>query len=57
MAALVAAGYRELAVDPLRAAEYRKRHSVSGATSDTADAHVLADMVRTDAQPTAPGGR
>jgi transposase len=27
---------------------YRERHSVCGAKSDTKDAHVLADMVRTD---------
>ena len=37
------------AVNPLQAAQYRKRHAVSGAKSDAADAHVLADMVRTDA--------
>jgi hypothetical protein len=49
VSALVAAGYRVYAVNPLQAAEYRKRHSVSGAKSDAADAHVLADMVRTDA--------
>ncbi|MGW3353781.1 IS110 family transposase [Nonomuraea rubra] len=47
--ALVAAGYRVFAVNPLQASEYRKRHSVSGAKSDAGDAHVLADMVRTDA--------
>lgn len=47
--ALIAAGYRVFAVNPLQASEYRKRHSVSGAKSDAADAHVLADMVRTDA--------
>jgi transposase len=29
-------------------ARYRERHSVSGAKSDAADAHTLADMVRTD---------
>jgi hypothetical protein len=34
--------------DPLQVARYRERHSVSGAKSDTADAHTLADMVRTD---------
>jgi transposase len=49
VAALVAAGYRVFAVNPLQAAQYRKRHAVSGAKSDAADAHVLADMVRTDA--------
>ncbi|MEO3854790.1 IS110 family transposase [Acrocarpospora sp. B8E8] len=46
--ALIAAGYRVFAVNPLQASEYRKRHSVSGAKSDAGDAHVLADMVRTD---------
>ena len=35
-------------VNPLQVARYRERHAVSGAKSDTADAHVLADMVRTD---------
>jgi transposase len=47
--ALVAAGYRVFAVNPRQAARFRGRHSVSGAKSDPADAHVLADMVRTDA--------
>jgi transposase len=49
VAALLAAGYTVYAVNPLQAARYRERHSVSGAKSDPADAHVLADMVRTDA--------
>jgi transposase len=49
VAALVAAGYQVFAVNPLQAARYRERHTVSGAKSDRADAHVLADMVRTDA--------
>ena len=48
VAALVAAGYRVFAVNPLQASQYRKRHGVSGAKSDAGDAHVLADMVRTD---------
>ena len=47
--ALIAAGYRVFAINPLQVARYRERHSVSGAKSDTADAHTLADMVRTDA--------
>jgi hypothetical protein len=47
--ALVAAGYRVFPVNPLQSARFRDRHSVSGAKSDAADAHVLADMVRTDA--------
>jgi transposase len=46
--ALTAAGYRIYAINPLQVARYRERHGVSGAKSDTADAHVLADMVRTD---------
>jgi transposase len=46
--ALIAAGYRVYAVNPLQAARYRERLGVSGAKSDPADAHLLADMVRTD---------
>ena len=46
--ALIAAGYQVYAVNPLQASRYRERVSVSGAKSDTADAHLLADMVRTD---------
>lgn len=49
VSALVAAGYTVYPVNPLQAARYRERHSVSGAKSDPADAHILADMVRTDA--------
>jgi transposase len=46
--ALIAAGYQVYAINPLQAARYRERLSVSGAKSDPADAHLLADMVRTD---------
>jgi transposase len=46
--ALVAAGYTVFAVNPLSVDGYRRRHGVSGAKSDAADAHTLADMVRTD---------
>jgi transposase len=46
--ALIAAGYTVFAVNPLSVARYRERHGVSGAKSDAADAHTLADMVRTD---------
>ncbi|WP_169989092.1 IS110 family transposase [Microbispora sp. H10836] len=46
--ALIVAGYRVFAINPLQASRYRERHGVSGAKSDAADAHVLADMVRTD---------
>ena len=35
-------------VNPLQASRYRERHGVSGAKSDGGDAHMLADMVRTD---------
>ena len=47
--ALVAAGYTVYPVNPLQAARYRERLAVSGAKSDPADAHMLADMVRTHA--------
>jgi Transposase/Transposase IS116/IS110/IS902 family len=49
VAALTAAGYVVYGINPLQVARYRERHGVSGAKSDTADAHTLADMVRTDA--------
>ncbi len=48
VAALVAAGYTVYGINPLQVARYRERHSVSGAKSDAADAHTLANMVRTD---------
>jgi hypothetical protein len=46
--ALLAAGYQMYAVNPLAVARYRDRHNVGGAKSDTGDAKVLADLVRTD---------
>jgi Transposase/Transposase IS116/IS110/IS902 family len=46
--ALIAAGYRVFPVNPQQSARFRARYSVSGAKSDAGDAHVLADMVRTD---------
>jgi transposase len=46
--ALVAAGYRVFAINPLSVDRYRDRHSTSGAKSDPGDAKVLADLVRTD---------
>jgi Transposase/Transposase IS116/IS110/IS902 family len=49
VAALIAAGYTVFAVNPLQASRYRGRHGVSGAKSDSGDAHMLADVVRTDA--------
>lgn len=48
VAALVAAGYRVWAINPMAAARYRDRHHVSGAKSDASDAKLLADLVRTD---------
>jgi transposase len=48
--ALTGAGYQVFGINPLQVARYRERHRVSGAKSDTADAHVLADMVRADAR-------
>jgi transposase len=47
VAGLVAAGYRVVAVNPKRAAGQRGQQSLSGAKSDAADAHMLADLVRT----------
>jgi hypothetical protein len=49
VAALVAAGYQVFGINPLQVSRYRQRHRPSGAKSDRADAHALADMVRTDA--------
>ena len=46
--ALIAAGYQVYALNPLSVARYRERRVVSGAKSDAGDAHVLADLVRTD---------
>jgi hypothetical protein len=51
---LVAAGYRMFALSALQLGRYRERHNRVRAKSDTADAHTLADMVRTDAHPLRP---
>jgi transposase len=45
--ALIAAGYQVYEVNPKQAARHRELMSLSGAKSDKADAHTLADMVRT----------
>lgn len=45
---LVEAGYSVFAINPLAAFHYRKRHVLSGAKSDAADAKMLAELVRTD---------
>jgi len=49
VAALIAAGYQVFPVNPLQASRYRGRYGVSGAKSDGGDAHMLADVVRTEA--------
>jgi Transposase/Transposase IS116/IS110/IS902 family len=46
--ALLAAGYVVFAINPMQVARYRERHSPSGAKSDAADAHLLAEIVRLD---------
>lgn len=46
--ALIAAGYRVYAINPLSVSRYRDRHSLAGAKSDPGDAKLLADLVRTD---------
>jgi transposase len=46
--ALRAAGYTVYAINPRQVARYRERHGTSGAKSDKADAHTMADRVRTD---------
>ena len=43
-----AAGYEVFAINPHSVARYRERHSTSGAKSDAADAHLLAEIVRLD---------
>jgi len=46
--ALVAAGYEVFPLNPMSVARYRERHSTSGAKSDSADAHLLAEIVWLD---------
>jgi hypothetical protein len=46
--ALLAAGNVVFAINPMQVARYRERHSTSGAKSDPADAHLLAEIVRLD---------
>src|SRR5664279_4281551 len=48
VAALAATGYEVFAITPMSVARYRERHSTSGAKSDAADAHLLAEIVRVD---------
>lgn len=49
VAALRATGRTIYPINPLSASRYRSRHQVSGAKSDSADAALLANIVRTDA--------
>jgi transposase len=44
--ALIASGYQVYPINPLQVARYRETDSTSGAKSDRADAHTLAEMVR-----------
>jgi hypothetical protein len=46
--ALIATGYTVFPLNPTQVARYRERHATSGAKSDPGDAHVLAEIVRTD---------
>jgi transposase len=46
--ALVAAGYQVYPINPLQAARYRERHGVSGAKSDSGDAHALVVLCYVD---------
>ena len=46
--ALLAAGYDVYAINPVRVARDRERHSTSGAKSDAVDAHVQGEIVRLD---------
>lgn len=46
--ALRSYGYVVYAINPVQSARCRSRFSLAGAKSDGGDAHVLADMVRTD---------
>ena len=46
--ALVAAGYQVYGLNPRQVARFKERYSNSGAKSDAADAHALADMVRAE---------
>ena len=46
--ALVETGYVVYAINPRAASRYRDRHTLSGAKSDSGDAKMLAELVRTD---------
>jgi transposase len=46
--ALAAAGYQVYGLNPRQVARFKERYRTSGAKSDAADAHALADMVRAE---------
>jgi transposase len=46
--ALLVSGYQVYAINPLAVTRYRDRHTLSRAKSDSGDAKLLADLVRTD---------
>ena len=46
--ALAAAGYQVYGLNPEQVARFKERCNLSGAKSDAADAHALADLVRTE---------
>jgi len=46
--ALAAAGYQVFGLNPRQVARFKERYNLSGAKSDAADAHALADMVRAE---------
>jgi transposase len=46
--ALIGAGYQVFGLNPKQVARFKERYNLSGAKSDAADAHALADMVRTE---------
>lgn len=48
VAAMIAAGYTVLAINPRSTSRYRDRHTTSGAKSDPGDAKVLAELARLD---------
>jgi hypothetical protein len=50
LAALAAGGYLIYPINPMSASRYRDRHKVAGGKSDSADAVMLANIVRTDRQ-------
>jgi transposase len=46
--ALTAAGYQVYGLNPKQVVRFKERYNLSGAKSDAADAHALADMVRAE---------